>query len=112
VFPVVKQDPPSFDLATQGINQVNPTLASGKWVQTWEITSASSKEIAERATAKEVEVRELRDQLIAETDWVIIKAKETSTNVAAAMKTYRQALRDLPSAEGFPYTMTWPTKPS
>jgi hypothetical protein len=57
-------------------------------------------------------VRTQRDKLLAETDWVVTKAKETSTNIPAAMKTYRQELRDISSAEGFPHTMTWPTKPS
>ena len=28
------------------------------------------------------------------------------------MKTYRQALRDVPTQAGFPHTITWPTKPS
>jgi len=27
-------------------------------------------------------------------------------------KTYRQALRDIPSQEGFSNSVTWPTKPS
>ena len=27
-------------------------------------------------------------------------------------RTYRQALRDVPTQEGFPNTVTWPTKPS
>ena len=112
VFPVVRQDPPSFNSATQDLNQVNPTLTNNQWLQTWSVTAASADEIAQRTTAKEVEVRAERDRLIAETDWIIVKAKETSTTVATAMKTYRQALRDLPSADGFPYTMTWPTKPS
>ena len=57
-------------------------------------------------------VRSQRDRLIAETDWIVVKAKETSTNVPAAIKTYRQELRDLPTTSGFPHTVTWPTKPS
>lgn len=112
VFPVVEQDPPTFNAATQDLNQVNPTLTNNQWLQTWAVTAASSDEIAQRTTAKEVEVRAKRDRLIAETDWIVVMAKETGTNIATAMKTYRQALRDLPSADGFPHTMTWPTKPS
>ena len=112
VFPVVAQDPPTFNAATQDLNQTNPTLTNNKWLQTWAVTAASSDEIAQRTTAKEVEIRAERDRLIAETDWVVVMAKETGTNIATAMKTYRQALRDLPSADGFPHTMTWPTKPS
>jgi len=112
VFPIQKQDQPTFDLATQDLTEINPTLTDNKWLQTWKVTSASSEEIAKRTTAKEIEVREVRDDLIAETDWVIIKAKETSTNIPTAIKTYRQALRDLPTTSGFPHKITWPTKPS
>ena len=112
VFPVVKQDPPTFDAATQDLNESNPTLSSNQWLQTWSVTAASSDEIAQRTTDKQAEVRAQRNQLIAETDWVVVMAKEVGTNIPAAMKTYRQALRDLPSADGFPHTMTWPTKPS
>lgn len=57
-------------------------------------------------------VRDQRDKLLSECDWIVIKAKETSTNVPAAWKTYRQALRDISSQEGFPNTITWPTKPN
>ena len=56
-------------------------------------------------------VRQDRDRLLNETDWVVTKAKETSTNIPAAWKTYRQALRDVPS-QSDPDNITWPTKPS
>jgi len=113
VFPVVKQDPPTFDAATQDLNETNPTLSSNQWLQTWSVTAASSDEIAQRTTDKQADVRAQRNQLIAETDWVVVMAKEVGTNIPAAMKTYRQALRDLPTTEaGFPHTITWPTKPS
>ena len=56
-------------------------------------------------------VRLQRDRLLNETDWIVTKAKETSTNIPAAWKTYRQALRDVPS-QSDPDNITWPTKPS
>jgi hypothetical protein len=31
--------------------------------------------------------------------------------MTTAMAEYRQALRDITSQEGFPYDVTWPTKP-
>ncbi len=77
--------------------------------------TASEQEAAYRTridTQVAALVRTQRDKLLAETDWVVTKAKETSTNIPAAIKTYRQELRDISSAEGFPHTMTWPTKPS
>lgn len=78
-------------------------------------TAAADNEAAYRTridTEAAASVRNQRDRLLAETDWVVTKAKETSTNIPAAIKTYRQELRDISAAEGFPHTMTWPTKPS
>lgn len=64
-----------------------------------------------------------RDRLLAESDWVVTKAAETGVAETDAWKTYRQALRDLPSTqtpemEEEPISqlgiknVTWPTKPS
>ena len=64
-----------------------------------------------------------RDRLLSECDWVVAKAVEKGDTVSDAWKTYRQALRDLPSTqspemEEEPTTqlgiknVTWPTKPS
>ena len=57
------------------------------------------------------QVRLQRDRYLNETDWIVTKAKETNTNIPAAWKTYRQALRDVPS-QSDPDNITWPTKPS
>jgi hypothetical protein len=57
-------------------------------------------------------VRSERDNLIAETDWTQLNDNQLSDSVKATWVTYRQALRDLPSSEGFPHTTTWPAKPS
>ena len=64
-----------------------------------------------------------RDRLLTQSDWVVTKAAETGVAETDAWKTYRQALRDLPSTqspemEEEPTTqlgiknVTWPTKPS
>lgn len=65
-------------------------------------------------------LREYRDMLLAETDWVVTKAAETGVAETNAWKTYRQALRDmttqtpkLDSNNNLDLTsVTWPTKPS
>ena len=53
-----------------------------------------------------------RDKKLAETDWVVTKANETGVAESDAWKTYRQALRDLPTNTTDPFNPTWPTKPS
>lgn len=54
------------------------------------------------------EVRSERNQLLSETDWMA----GSDVTMSDEWRTYRQALRDIPSQEGFPNTVTWPTKPS
>ena len=62
-----------------------------------------------------------RDKRLVKDDWKVVKAKETGTNLSTAFKTYRQALRDLPSTatptldsnyELDMSSVTWPTEPS
>ena len=56
-------------------------------------------------------VREVRNQKLAETDWVVTMHKELGTNIPAAMKTYRQALRDITDGATSLDDVTWPEKP-
>ena len=54
-------------------------------------------------------VRTERNQKLTSSDWTQLADNTANTS---AWATYRQALRDLPSTEGFPHNITWPTKPS
>ena len=55
----------------------------------------------------ESNIRNQRDILIAKTDYLAL-----SDNVLSdEQSVYRQALRDVTSQAGFPYSVTWPTKP-
>lgn len=75
-------------------------------------TTADEKMAAYRASvdAQAAEgVRTVRNQKLADTDWTQLA---DSTADATAWATYRTALRDLPSTEGFPHNVTWPTEPS
>jgi hypothetical protein len=77
-------------------------------------TTAAEQEAAYKAqkdTEQAKSVRASRDTLLAECDWVAIKAFETGTPVSAQWATYRQALRDVPAQAGFPWTITYPVKP-
>ena len=59
-----------------------------------------------------VGLRSVRNQKLAETDWVVTMHKELGTNIPSAMKTYRQALRDITDSATSLDDVTWPTKPS
>lgn len=55
--------------------------------------------------------REKRDHLLAETDYLLMPDYPISSEALVALKTYRQALRDVPEQSGFPKTIEWPSKP-
>jgi hypothetical protein len=77
-------------------------------------TTAVEQEAAYKAqkdTEQAKSVRASRDTLLAECDWVAIKAFETGTPVSAQLATYRQALRDITTQAGFPWTVEWPVQP-
>ena len=57
------------------------------------------------------EVREIRDRLLTETDWVTIRATERGDPVPTEWQTYRQALRDITEQTGFPEEIEWPQEP-
>ena len=88
---------------------------TSKWGVTWK--QVSDKMAAIDAAAPMVELRKQRDAKLAETDWTA----NSDVTMADNMKTYRQALRDLPAhADGKDATLkdgvlenvTWPSKPA
>jgi len=54
-----------------------------------------------------------RADLLTETDWYVIRATETATEVPADIVTYRQALRDITTHTNWPNLSEedWPVKP-
>ena len=109
---------PDAELETYGVYRVTPTTApetnprtdtlerscnliDGTWTEVWTKVQLDSVVAAGN-------IREQRNELLAETDWTQLP----DSGVASTWTTYRQALRDVPSQEGFPYSVTWPTKPS
>ena len=84
---------------------------------TWDGTTVSADDTAKTAweLAEEwKQIRRERTRLLAETDWVVIKARENGGQVPTAWKTYRVALRDIPSEQSSKtkYSeITWPTRP-
>ena len=76
------------------------------------VTTAADNEAAYRARidAEAAErVRTERNKKLADSDWTQLADSSADT---ASWATYRSALRDLPSTEGFPHNVTWPTEPT
>ena len=98
----------------QGVEQI-----SGKWYTKYVLgpvftngeTTAAEQEAAYKA-AKDAEqaaaVRADRSNKLADCDWTQV---DDSPVDKAVWATYRQALRDITSQAGFPWTITWPDAP-
>lgn len=52
-----------------------------------------------------------RNKRLSNTDWTQLADAPLTVEQKAAWATYRQALRDLPQAEGYPDSFTWPVAP-
>ena len=77
----------------------------------WRIAYATEEE--KKAAEKplyEQEVRFERNALLDKYQWT--ETADLTTEEKAAWKTYKNALRNLPEQAGFPYDVTWPTKPT
>jgi len=61
---------------------------------------------ADPVAASATQVRADRDALLAASDHMALADRITDE-----WRTYRQTLRDLPQAEGFPDSVTWPVAP-
>ena len=86
----------------------HPKLENGNVVQDTAIVTQLLEE----------DVRRQRNGLLNASDREMMKIFDTATSWAnletlrSNWKTYRQALRDVPTQAGFPGNVTWPTKPS
>ena len=75
-------------------------------------TPRTADDIAARNIAKDLEqansVRQTRNYKLKESDWTQVADSPVDKAVWA---TYRQALRDVTTQAGFPWTITWPDAP-
>ena len=107
LFPVEVRPQPSFNAANQDCVRSLPVQENGVWVETWSVVQASQEEVSQRLVNKENEVRHIRNELLAETDWRF----RSDMNPSQEWIDYCQALRDVPNQAGFPWDVQWPIKP-
>ena len=101
--------PPAYDEVRQRIEQnTTPEQNQEKWVLSWSVVNLTDEEVAQNLAKPEAEVRGMRDEILANTDWT--QVVDTPVD-QAAWAAYRQALRDVPAQAGFPDNVTWPVKP-
>ena len=107
-FPVHFADQPVVDPLAQRVVELAPMYDGQSWIQQWAVEALSQDEINANAAQQAAAVRADRNARLAATDWTQI-ADSTADKLAWAA--YRQALRDVPSQNGFPQSVTWPEQP-
>jgi hypothetical protein len=89
---------------------LGPVFTDTPATDTTPAKTAAENEVAYKAV-KDAEqaknVRQTRDAKLSETDWRF----RSDMTPSQAWKDYCQALRDIPSQSGFPWTITWPDAP-
>ncbi len=76
----------------------------------WFLTEISQEEIAEQVEMLWRGVRLERNDIISQSDYMVIKAYECGTEMDADWASYRQALRDITNQDD-PLSIVWPDKP-
>ena len=101
VFRVQNASEPDHNTDTQYLQSDNaPTLIDGVWTIGFTVVNKTQAEAEEN-------IRMKRNALLQETDWWAV----TDRTMTTAQTQYRDALRDIPAQDGFPFSVTWPTKP-
>jgi len=94
------RDPEPNNNETAVNEETGETYKTGRWVIGYTIENKPQDQA-------ETAVRNKRDRILAETDWMAL----SDVTMGAETTAYRQALRDITAQVGFPYTVEWPTKP-
>lgn len=108
VFPVRETSQPDYDYYTQVVTEINPTLVSDEWVQTWQVGAASSERIQILRDDAAMGIRLTRNDILRSNDWTQLPDSPADS---ATWGTYRQELRDITNQVGFPTHVIWPTSP-
>jgi hypothetical protein len=104
VFEGPQAQPTRYQVAFRdGVEQVE-----GKWYTKYSVADLDAEGIAAKDAEQAKSVRQTRTEKLKDSDWTQIA---DSTADKALWATYRQALRDVTSQAGFPWTIEWPVAP-
>jgi hypothetical protein len=84
---------------------------NGIYYQTWLIQEMTDEEKTLATNDETIRCRRERDFRLARTDWTQLPDAQLTEEQKTLWTSYRQALRDVPSQDGFPWNVVWPTFP-
>lgn len=104
VFEGPQAQPTRYQLSfADGVEQID-----GKWYTKYSVAEMDAEAITAKDAEQAKSVRATRDAKLAECDWTQVADAPVDKAIWA---TYRQALRDITTQSGFPWTITWPDAP-
>ena len=86
----------------------NVEQIDGKWYTKYSVADMDADAIAAKDAEEAKSVRTQRNEKLKDSDWTQVADAPIDK---AAWAAYRQALRDITSQAGFPWTIDWPTNP-
>ena len=95
---------------TKNYEESTPILSGSVYIQVWNETNASEEEISTKIEEKWGEVRDLRDNLLSQSDWTQFQDSPITGSSLTDWQTYRQSLRDITSQSN-PFSLSWPARP-
>lgn len=98
----------SHDSTTQKLSPVDPYIEDGQ-VFTVVVANKTQEELDSQNASLAAQVRAQRNTLLADCDWT--QGRDIPKELSLVWANYRQALRDIPTQEGFPANVTFPIKP-
>jgi hypothetical protein len=106
VYPYTRPARPDYDNLTNSLSEGSFSKdQDGNWSLGYTVTQ-HDQTLAER------NVRDYRDGLLKESDWVTLRSTDRGQPIDVNWKQYRDDLRDISDQAGFPFSVTWPTKPA
>jgi hypothetical protein len=104
VFEGAQAQPTRYQVAYRdGVEQIGD-----KWFTKYSVSDMDDEGKANVDANQAKSVRDERNKKLADCDWTQLA---DSTADKEAWATYRQALRDIPAQEGFPFDIQWPEMP-
>jgi hypothetical protein len=85
---------------------------NGIYYQNWQAQTMTAEEQQETDLRRADLMRAERNARLTATDWTQLGDAPLTSEKRAEYAVHRQALRDITSAAGFPWNITWPTKPA
>ena len=86
-----------------GVEQIE-----GQWFTKYSVADMDAEAIATKDAEQAKSVRQQRTEKLKDCDWTQLADAPVDK---AAWASYRQALRDITTQAGFPWTIDWPTQP-